>query len=433
MVTKKWKTSAISVTRRPDDFVMRLLNRNCMLMEKGYSFSGLFWTNFALTLGVGMTDAFFSTYLFSLGGRGLLLAGPFALYSLAKICFSPLLGRWSDQVGRRLSITVSLCLYLLVPIGFLLTGNLIVLAGLRLVQGIACALLRPVLLSLVGESCAAQNRSKVMGTFDSSFYAALSLGPVLGGMIRDDWGFAGLFTAFAVLSGVALVCFRGSFSAGYSDRLVTREGTRQVGRPAGAHKHLYGLYAFIYARACGISLLAVFLPIFLSADLGLDATGSGLIMASGSGVMALALRPLGSLADHTSRYTMLAIGGSVVPLLYCFIPHAGAFEQILVLTVLIGLFSSLSQPAVSALLIEQSHRGETAQNAGTFTAVLNIGFFCGPLIGAALEAWLGLTAVFYAAGGIGLLSVPISIALSRHHMCTERCLLIEQPGSEFGR
>ena len=382
-----------------------------MRMEKGFSFSGLFLTNFAVTLGVGMTDAFFSTYLFSLGGRGIILGAPFVLYSVAKICLSPLLGAWSDRIGRRLCITISLCLYIIIPLCFLLTDDFVVIIFLRFLQGIACALLRPVLFSLVGENISLQQRSKVMGSFDISFYAGLSMGPLIGGMVRERFGFAGIFTIFALLSATALICFCLSVTHVFSGCHTRRTRIYAVRRCVVGNKQLYGLYVFIYARACGISMLTVFLPIFLGDYLSLKGGQIGLVMTAGSLFMALGLRPFGYLADRTSRLILLVVGGGTVPFLYCLIPHIRDFEQILLLTILIGIFSSLSQPSVSALLIEYSDSQSTAQNVGLFTSIFNLGYLCGPVYGAVCETWLGLHWVFFVAGAIGLLSVPLSICL----------------------
>ncbi len=393
-------------------------------MEKGYfySFRGLFLTNFAVTLGVGMTDAFFSTYLFSLGGRGILLGAPFAAYSVAKIFLSPLLGAWSDRVGRRLCITMSLCLYIMIPLCFLLTDDFAVIIFLRFLQGIACALLRPVLFSLVGENISSDQRSKVMGSFDISFYAGLSMGPIIAGIIIESFGFTGIFLSFAFLAVIALIFFCLSFSPDFSDCHIRPSKNYQSLRFVAGNKQLYGLYIFIYARACGVSMLTVFLPIFLGDYLALKGGQVGLVMAAGSLIMALGLRPFGCLADRTSRFTLLVVGGWMVPLLYCFIPQIKDFNQILLLAIMIGIFSSLSQPSASALLIEYSDSESSAQNVGLFTAIFNIGYLSGPLYGAICQTWLGLHSVFFVAGAIGMLSVPLFICLCCRFSNNERNL-----------
>jgi DHA1 family multidrug resistance protein-like MFS transporter len=382
-------------------------------METRTLFRGLFLINFAITLGFGIADAFFSMYVFSLGARGILLGLPLVLYSISKIVFSPLMGVWSDRVGRRGIIAASLGLYLFVSICYFFIASLALITILRILQGVSCAMFRPVLVSLVGECTPNEKRSTVMGTFDISFYGALSLGPVVGGVLKDLWGFPGIFATLILLCILALLAALLCIPA-QAKTVRQPAGDKQTNylkelREVTRHSRLRGLLAFIFGRACGISLLGAFLPIMLTAKLGLSCTQSGMVMASGTLVTALLLRPVGMLSDRAPRRAMVIVGGTVVSLLYFLIPVAAGFHQILLLGIGIGLFSVLSQPASTALLVEEGSRHGMGVTIGTFNSVLNLGFVSGPLLGAGLQNSLGLTAVFYAAGGMGLGAVGFFI------------------------
>ena len=370
----------------------------------------LFLVNFAVTLGFGIADAFFSTYLFSLGARGLMLGLPLVCYCLAKIVCSPALGAWSDRVGYRRAVLASLALYLLVSTGYLCNLSLPALTLLRLLQGVSCALFRPVLLSLVGNCAAQEKRGTVLATFDISFYGALCLGPLAGGLIKDCFGFAGVFAA------VALLCLTALFAA--------LRGIPGGGRSAGDHPRHEGttacrlwqrerpgsyraLLAFIFGRAFGISLTGAFLPILLTAKLGLSGARSGIVLASGTVAMTLLLRPMGILSDRAPRRLLVLAGGSAVSVLYFLLPTAPGFYQMLTLTLAIGVCSVVSQPASSALLVEEGMRHGMAGTVGTFNAALNLGFAAGPLFGALLQGSLGIAAVFHAAGTVGLGAVAL--------------------------
>jgi predicted MFS family arabinose efflux permease len=252
-----------------------------------------------------------------------------------------------------------------------------------------------------------------MGTFDISFYGALSLGPVVGGILKDLWGFKGIFATLTLLCilalTVALIC------------IPTQKKALQ--KPADNHKpdhaknlwqvinqrSVQGLLAFIFGRACGISLLGSFLPIMLITKLGQSGTKSGLVMASSTLVITLMLRPVGILSDKASRQSLIVVGGTVVSLLYFMIPAVVGFNQLLALGVGIGLFSVLSQPASTALLVEEGSRLGMGTTVGTFNSVLNLGFVSGPLLGAGVQNTLGLKAVFYTAGVLGLGAVALFV------------------------
>ncbi|MDD2271007.1 MAG: MFS transporter [Desulfuromonadaceae bacterium] len=382
-------------------------------METRRLFRGLFLINFAITLGFGIADAFFSMYVFSLGARGILLVLPLALYSLSKILFSPFMGTYSDRIGRRKLATVSLALYLFVSVCYFFTTSLILITILRLLQGIGCAMFRPVVVSLVSEGTTNEKRSTVMGTFDISFYGALSAGPVIGGILKDLWGFKGIFAVLTLLCLiallVALVCIP-------SQKLQQHQSAERSKVKCKTfftmtrRNSLRGLLAFIFGRACGISLLAAFLPILLTTKLGLSGTQTGLVMASSTLVFTILLRPVGILSDKAPRKSLVVAGGTIVSLLYFLIPVMAGFHQILSLVVGIGLFSVLSQPSSTALLVEEGSRHGMGLTVGTFNSVLNMGFVAGPIFGAGMQYTFGLTSVFYAAGAMGLVAVGLFIA-----------------------
>jgi len=375
-------------------------------------FWGLFIINFSITLGFGLADAFFSVYVMSLGARGLLLGLPLALYALSKILFSPFMGACSDKIGRKHFAVLSLSLYLLVSVSYTLTLSLIVITMLRFLQGVGCAMFRPVLISLISECACEKKRATVMGRFDMSFYGALSLGPVLGGVLKDVFGFAGIFITLSALCVVALTVALICIPSRPDKPLREDEQKSSSSFPAAAvmsrrYSTLRGLLAFIFGRACGIAILGAFLPILLTVKLGLSGMQTGLVMASSSIIMTALLCPIGRLSDKIPRRSLVLSGGVVVPLLYFLIPATAGFWQVLLLCGAIGFFSVLSQPASSALLLEEGNRHGMGVTVGIFNAVLNMGFAAGSLVGAVIQKCVGLQSVFYLAGALGLVSVLV--------------------------
>jgi MFS family permease len=383
-----------------------------MIARKRSLLRDLFMINFLITLGFGVSDAFFPLYCESMGARGLLLGTAMGGYALSKVLFSPLMGTLADRLGRRPLVLSSIVLYLLVSFAYLTTASLFLVVGLRFLQGISCAMFRPVVQTLVADHAPADRRGKIMGTFDVSFYAALTVGPVLGGLIMDGWGFRGLFAALVLCCASALGLALFSMPVEPAKPWKSAEPAVRAGegnRPrlrdiplrGGTYK---GLLVFILGRACGITACATFLPILLSYKLGLSGIKVGVVMASGTLAMTLLLRPAGKAADRVSRQAMVICGGTVVSFLYMLLPVAGGFIQVLGITLGIGAFSALSQPAVSALLAEEGQKLGMGTTIGTFNSFLNLGFVLGPILGALFQATVGLQGAFVAMGFIGLLT-----------------------------
>jgi MFS family permease len=380
-------------------------------MDKAHRwlFRGVFFINFAVTLGLGVSDAFFSVFAQSLGARGAILGAAIGFYAVSKIVFSPFMGKVSDRFGRKRLIVLSVMVFLLVSLVCLWTTSVRALVGLRMLQGLGCAMFRPVVLSLIGETAPQNCRGKMVATFDISFYGALSLGPLIGGIIMDHWGFEGIFVLLGGLCVAALLVALMLIPAdgGNSQLAEVAQAERQRTGTRGTLQNsaLPGLLVFIFGRACGIVIFISFMPILLMTKLGLSGVEVGIVMASSSVVMTLCLRPLGKLTDCCSRTALVMVGGGMVSGLYLLIPLATTFYHVLVLGVAIGLFSGLSQPASTALLVDEGQRFGTGYAVGLFNASLNLGFVVGPLVGAILLGFEGLASVFYVAGLCGLLAV----------------------------
>lgn len=371
-------------------------------------FRALFLINFLISLGFGVSDAFFPLYCQSIGARGLLLGVAVGGYALSKIIFSPIMGSLADRFGRRQLVITSLLVYLLVSCSYLVTENLVVVVSLRLLQGAGCAMFRPVVQALIADHASSRQWGKAMGSFDISFYAALSSGPLIGGIIMDQAGFHGLFGVLIICSmaalGLALAAIPRQLQPPprIAQEISTQPDIRSICRQGGT---LQGLLLFIFGRACGITACGTFLPILLSTKLGMSGVQVGIIMASATLVMTLLLRPAGRIADRVPRRMLVICSGTVVPLLYMLLPVAADFAQMLGVTLGIGAFSALSQPATSALLAEEGQRLGMGTSIGTFHAFLNLGFVAGPLLGSLLQSSAGLQGVFITIGLIGLCSV----------------------------
>jgi len=370
----------------------------------------LFAINFIVTLGFGVSDTFFSVHLFELGARGALLALPLISYSVAKAIFSPFMGRCADIFGPKKIILVSLTLYLLVSVSYFVSANLFILAVSRLLQGVACAMFRPVIVSLVSGSAIKEKRSSVMGTFDISFYAALSLGPVIGGYMKDQLGFTAIFSGLILLCILAIAlcgCGIRDSSPHVGSIHSSRNKQSSLIQPIIRSRNLRGLLAFIFGRACCISLIGTFLPIILTEELKLTGTQIGIVMASGSLAITLLLRPMGMLADRVSHPLLIILGGISVSVTYLIIPATITFTQIILATTLLGLFSALSQPASTAMLVEEGTHYGMGNTVGIFNGAMNLGFIFGPIFGAFILSIFGIDAVFYSAGIIGASAILI--------------------------
>lgn len=377
-------------------------------------FWGLFLINFSVTLGFGLTDTFFSIYLVSLGAQGALFASSISAYSGAKIVCAPLIGFALEHWGQRVILSLSLFVFLLVSCGYLFSSNLYMMVLLRLLQGVACAIFRPVVLDLLQQILPENCKSKILGTFDISFYCALGLGQLIGGTIKLSWGFHGLFIALNFFCLLALGLYFYTSPSLPSKKPCTNGtiGPAQVLKNMIFRRPFIALLLYIFGRSYGISVLIVFFPILLANQIGLDDAKTGLIMGMSTLTLIFLLRRAGRLVDYISPRASIALGGIAAAVILLIIPATESFPQALILMITIGISTSVSQPATTSLLVEEGRLLGMGHTAGLFNTVMNLGFICGSLMGTGLLKYFGLCTVFLSAAALGVLSTLAFLSLS---------------------
>ena len=341
------------------------------------------------------------------------IAFTFTGYSLSRIVFTPVLGRWSDSKNRTNFIIAGLIIYSLVSISYLsLPRNVAFLIFLRFIQGIGAALVRPIALAFIGDISEKHYEGTHMGTFDVSFYAGLAVGPIIGGFVNDRFGYRGIFLALLILSLSALIVAAAALSYGHVPPKERKTSKRDYNLVVQNHT-LLGLFCFIFTRAFGIALVGIFLPILMHGELKLSSLQIGLVIASGSVLTSLFLRPLGKICDRADRRLLVSFGGMMCGLITISLPFGGGFWQLLILTGMIGFFGALSLPASSALLVEEGNRHGMGLTMGLFNSMMDSGFLVAPLLGGFIMDTLSLSLVFYIAGSIGVAGVICFYLLCR--------------------
>src|SRR6202795_1426313 len=133
-------------------------------------------------------------------GVGLIIGAHMAVAAVGSIPF----GRASDRWGRRPflvgGMAVSAVTSLLLP---LVEGEL-ALATIYGLAGLGVAAFSPSALSLVGDTAAPGRAGRAYAWYSTAHYGAIAIGPFLGGLAADWWGYRAAFVASAVGIVVAL-------------------------------------------------------------------------------------------------------------------------------------------------------------------------------------------------------------------------------------
>ncbi|RFS82767.1 MFS transporter [Actinomadura spongiicola] len=140
---------------------------------------------------------------------GASLSGLTWVITLYAVLFSALLapaGRLADLVGRRALYQWGVGLFTLASLACALAPNVPVLLATRAFQGAAAAAMIPASLALLLRDMPAERRAGAIGLWSAAGAFAAAIGPSLGGVLVDQFGWRSLFV-INVPVGVALLLF----------------------------------------------------------------------------------------------------------------------------------------------------------------------------------------------------------------------------------
>jgi EmrB/QacA subfamily drug resistance transporter len=118
---------------------------------------------------------------------------PFSTYMLTSTIAIIIFGKLSDIYGRKHVLIAGIITFIISSILCGFSTNIFQLILFRGIQGIGGGILISLPFIIVGEIFSARKRAKYMGIMATVFALADVLGPVLGGVITDNFGWRGVF------------------------------------------------------------------------------------------------------------------------------------------------------------------------------------------------------------------------------------------------
>jgi EmrB/QacA subfamily drug resistance transporter len=126
-------------------------------------------------------------------------------YTLASTVFLPIIGKLGDRVGPRAVFITSVIVFVSASVACGFASSFAWLVVARVVQGISSAGLQLMSQTITAEVTSPRERPKYLSIVGAAFPVAILIGPVLGGLITDNWGWPWVFWINAPVGIVALV------------------------------------------------------------------------------------------------------------------------------------------------------------------------------------------------------------------------------------
>jgi len=344
-------------------------------------FSTLFFSIFAVVTGVGIVVPLLPIYAYDLGASGLYIGLIFGSFSLSRTFFLPYFGRLSDRKGRKPLIVIGLFSYTFISIGFMLSDTVEQLIVIRFIQGIASAMIMPVIQAYIGDITPKGREGLTMGLFNMSMFFGLSVGPLIGGIIKDRFS---LQTSFACMASLAMIGFLLSLS------LLPPTQSEQVvlhGREPAAWKHLLkdrdiiGFFLFRCGYAACIGIIWGFLPVLADTVFSLSSSRIGILVMLGVFISGVLHVPMGILADRMNKKIMVVSGGLIIGAAMYSFEWASGFQGLIIATLFFGFGGGISMPALMALAVL---KGNQTDAMGSVMSLLTMAHSFGMLIGSLL-------------------------------------------------
>ena len=341
-------------------------------------FGTLFFSIFAAVTGVGIVVPLLPVYAHNLGAGGLAIGFIFGSFALSRTFFLPYFGRLSDRKGRKRLIVIGLFSYACLSLAFILAQNVTALVAVRFFQGIASSMMMPAIQAYVGDITPQGREGFTMGFFNMSIFFGLSLGPVLGGSIKDIWGLDASFLSMGVLSLVGFFLSISFLPPSHDEMILKKNRSPLPWKALLQDREIIGLFCFRLNYTACIGILWGFLPVFADTQFALSSANIGFLVMLGVFISGIIHLPMGYVADRINRRMMIVFGGLLVAGGMIYFTRSGSLMDLVIASILFGLGGGISMPAHMAIAV---FKGNKSDAMGSLMGLMTMAHSLGMLMG----------------------------------------------------
>jgi len=362
-------------------------------------------------LGFGLILPLLPFYAQKYGASALMVGLLASVYALAQMIGAPVLGRMSDRYGRRPILLVSIfgtfigfvLLGLAEPIGQLVSGNTplqdeVVIGILflsRVIDGLTGGNIT-VAQAYITDVTDEKNRAKGLGLIGAAFGMGFILGPAIGGLL-SRWGYPVPAFAAALLSMINLVMV--FFLLPESLNAARRAAMANRPRPAFSARALWEALnrprvgplihiRFIFGLASA-AFQGVF-ALYAAARLGLDAQGTGLVLAY-VGVLVVLVQgvAIGRLTARFSESLLILWASALMAVSLAAWALVPTLPLLLIVLIPLSLGTGILNTVISSALTKSVYPEEIGGTLGLAASAESLSRVIGPALAALLLGSLG--------------------------------------------
>jgi DHA1 family tetracycline resistance protein-like MFS transporter len=336
-------------------------------------------------------------------------------FAVGQFVLSPFMGFLADRYGRKPLILVALAGTALTNVALLVAQTAFLYVLIRLVQGAIGAGLLPASMGVVGDIFPEEKRGRWTGILMGSYGLGFILGPGVGGILYDSFGFVAPFAISAVLAtlGFILALIVVPETRTKEERRIKAVNTETGSKSKGAlPRPLY-----IFGTLLLLDFVAVFLfsfiepqlAFYLYEDLRFSTTQFGLLVSFYGLAMVIGQVGLGQLSDKFGRMPLIVVGFILTSSFYFGLVLVQDFFLLIVASVIAGFGSALVVPALSAAYLDITSEQHRARIMGFKESAAALGSAIGPLLVAILSNSMNPISIFAISAVLALVSAAIAL------------------------
>lgn len=340
----------------------------------------------------------------------------FSSQAVTMMISAPLWGTVADRYGRKPMLARATLggAVLIGLMGWAQSAEQLVV--LRTIQGAVTGVVAAAS-ALVAAQTPRDRTGAALGTLNMARWAGIALGPVIGGLIGDAFGFRESFWITGALLGFAGLCVVFLVHEEFTppakeERTGLLAGYRMLlGAPG-----MGGLYALSFLRSLGqtitLPIVALFVMQLLKTEQGAAST-TGLIIGVAAFTGALSAVWLGGLGDRIGHTRVLIGSAMVTVLFYLPQPFVTAAWQLALLQALSGFAAGGLIPSISALMNLWTPAGNQGATYGLENSVNAAARIFSPMLGAGIAVWFGFRGVFGMSALVYAMIVVLAVVIGR--------------------
>ncbi|MCM8814660.1 MAG: MFS transporter [Candidatus Omnitrophica bacterium] len=316
---------------------------------------------------------------------------------LMLVISSPFWGVLSDRFGRKIMVERAMFsgFVVLVLMSFVRTVQQLLI--LRILQGFFTGTFTAAIV-LAASQIPKEKSGYGLGLMQTSIFIAATIGPFLGGVLSDIWGYRNTFYFSGILVGIAGCLVMFFVQEPEKNNHQQEEEQHQTD---GSKNNLLFLLVVLFLFQCASTFISPVLALFvkkISPEARKIATIAGSILAA-SGIAsvfgAVFAGNLASKKDHRALLSIMLPIAGVITILSFLARTAG---QLMFLRILAGLSAGGIIPTINTHINLETKRSHLGRNFGVAGGISSLGAGVGPMIGGAIASIYSLETSFVFSG-----------------------------------